>query len=73
MLRKLIIILIAAVPSLASTFLTGFANNAHTYRAYGAVGGGLINAAAAGGFGGAVVGAAIGGGAGYVIGNQEDK
>ncbi|MDH4241413.1 MAG: glycine zipper domain-containing protein [Phycisphaerae bacterium] len=72
MSRKLIIILIAAVLCLCSTFLTGCANNAQTYGAYGAVGGGLIGAAT-GGVGGAVVGAAIGGGAGYVIGNEEDK
>ena len=72
MSRKLIIILIAAVLGFASTFLTGCANNAQTYGAYGAVGGGVIGDAA-GGVGGAVVGAAIGGGVGYVIGNEEDK
>ena len=72
MSRKLIIILIVAVLGLASTFLTGCANNAQTYGAYGAIGGGLIGAVT-GGVGGAVVGAAIGGGGGYVIGNEEDK
>lgn len=72
MSRKLIIILIITVLGLASTFLTGCANNAQTYSAYGAVGGGLIEAAT-GGVGGAVIGAAIGGGAGYAIGNEEDK
>ena len=72
MSRKLIIILITAVLSLASTFPIGCANNAQTYGAYGAVGGGVIGAVA-GGVGGAIVGAAIGGGVGYVIGNEEDK
>lgn len=72
MSRNLKIIFIVAVLSFASIFLTGCANNAQTYGAYGAVGGGIIGAAT-GGVGGAVVGAAIGGGAGYVIGNEEDK
>jgi hypothetical protein len=72
MFGKLKIICIVAVLIFASTFLTGCANNAQTYGAIGAVGGGVIGGAT-GGFGGAVVGAAIGGGAGYVIGNEEDK
>ena len=72
MFRNLKIILIVAVLSFASIFLTGCANNAQTYGAIGAIGGGVIGAAT-GGLGGVVIGAAIGGGGGYVIGNEEDK
>ncbi|MHC4113124.1 MAG: hypothetical protein ACYSUY_18775 [Planctomycetota bacterium] len=72
MSRYLKIILLVAVLSFTSIFLVGCANNAQTYGAYGAIGGGIIGAVT-GGLGGAVVGAAIGGGGGYVVGNEEDK
>jgi hypothetical protein len=52
--------------------VSGCANNAQTYAAYGGVGGVVIGAIADGP-GGAIVGGCIGAGGGYMIGNKEDK
>jgi len=72
MVRRLIILLIAATLGLNGMFISGCSNNAQTYGLVGGVGGVVIGAVA-GGAGGAIAGGCIGGGAGYIIGNEEDK
>lgn len=72
MVKRLVIIMLLLLVSLNIMLVSGCANNAQTYAAYGGVGGVVIGAVA-GGPGGAIVCGCIGAGGGYIIGNEEDK
>ncbi len=73
MAKKLTIVMMVLVVSLASVFIAGCESEAQIGSALGALAGAGIGQLAGGDTEATLIGAAVGAGAGYMLGNETDK